>query len=186
MRRLLDAFYALCGAAAAAFLAAICLAVLVQVGANVANAATEAVFGEAIGLIVPSYADFTGFFLAASSFLALAYTMRHGSHIRVSLVIQNFGPSMRRWIDMGGAAVGAGLAGYAAWYATLLCLESFEYNDMSPGLVAVPLWIPQSAMAFGLAALAVALLDDLAALAAGRPAAFGGDGGAAEDTVMSE
>ena len=39
---------------------------------------------------------------------------------------------------------------------------SFITHDVSQGLVPVPLWIPQTGMALGLAILLVALLDDLA------------------------
>ncbi len=38
---------------------------------------------------------------------------------------------------------------------------SFTTHDVSQGLVPVPLWIPQSGMALGVAILLIALLDDL-------------------------
>jgi hypothetical protein len=40
-------------------------------------------------------------------------------------------------------------------------------NDVSQGLVPVPLWLPQSGMALGLIIMAIALLDDLLVLLAG-------------------
>jgi hypothetical protein len=44
---------------------------------------------------------------------------------------------------------------------------SHVINDVSQGLVAVPLWLPQSGMALGLIIIAIALLDDLVVLLAG-------------------
>ena len=63
---------------AATFIAAICLLVFAQVLLNLVDRIAKMTTGAAIGLAIPSYADFTGFFLAASSFLALAYTLREG------------------------------------------------------------------------------------------------------------
>jgi hypothetical protein len=45
-----------------------------------------------------------------------------------------------------------------------MTLTSYRIHDVSQGLVAVPLWIPQSGMALGLTIMAIALLDDLIAV----------------------
>jgi len=42
--------------------------------------------------------------------------------------------------------------------------ESFIYNDLSSGMIAVPLWIPQSAMFLGLVILSISLIDDFITL----------------------
>ena len=100
MRRFLDNLYKWSGVLAATFIAAICVLVFAQVLLNLADRIAKMTTGSAIGLAIPSYADFTGFFLAASSFLALAYTLREGGHIRVSLFIQNAGPKARHFIEL--------------------------------------------------------------------------------------
>lgn len=161
MRKALDTLYAASGALAALFLVLICVIVLAQVGANIIGKVAEWITGTPLGLVVPSYADFTGYFLAASSFLALAYTLRHGSHIRVALLIQNAGPRVRRVIEVWCLALGAVTAGYFAWWTVNLVAESLEFGDVSGGMVPVPLWIPQSSMALGLLILCVAMVDDL-------------------------
>jgi hypothetical protein len=56
---------------------------------------------------------------------------------------------------------------------------SYATHDVSQGLVPVPLWIPQAAMALGLATLFVALLDDLVVVLAGKAPAHGRAHGAA-------
>ncbi len=168
MRRALDRLYALSGALGAAFLVAICLIVLAQVGCNAIDAAIQLFGGEPIGLVIPSYAEFAGFFLAAASFLALAYTLRAGAHIRVLLVLQRLPAGVQRAAEYWCVVVGLFVSGYFAWYAWQLVAESFEYNDMSPGIVPVALWIPQSGMALGLSVLAVAFADELVGLLRGR------------------
>ena len=168
MRAILDWLYRASGAVAAFFLVAICVVVLLQVGANLIDALIKAFGGEPIGLVIPSYAEFAGFFLAASSFLALAYTLRAGAHIRVELVLQRFGIGARRLAELWCVAVSAGVSMYFTWYTVGLVLESIEFGDLSPGIVPVPLWIPQAAMALGLAVLSIALLDELVRQLRGR------------------
>jgi TRAP-type C4-dicarboxylate transport system permease small subunit len=167
MRTFLDWLYRASGAVAAFFLVAICVVVLLQVGANLIDALIKAFGGEPIGLVIPSYAEFAGFFLAAASFLALAYTLRAGGHIRVELVLQRFGPRGRHTAEIWCVAASAAVSLYFTWYCAGLVLESIEFRDVSPGIVPVPLWIPQTAMALGLAVLAIALLDELVSLLRG-------------------
>lgn len=159
--------YAASGAAAAAFLVAICLVVLAQVACNFVDALIKLAGGRPLGLLVPSYAEFAGFFLAAASFLALAHTLRHAAHIRVLLVLQRLPGGLRRAAEVWCVAVGAVVSVFFAWYTWLLVAESREFNDLSPGIVPVPLWIPQAAMALGLTVLAIALCDELVRLARG-------------------
>ncbi len=171
MRKLLDHLYRASGALAAVFLAAICGVVLLQVGANLVDTVADWLTGEPIGLVVPSYAELAGFFLAATSFLALAYTLRAGGHIRVSLVVQHVGGARRRWMELWCTAAAAALCAYFAFYSVRLVLESIEYGDVSPGMVAVPLWLPQSGIALGLVILTVALVDEFVqVLRGGTPA----------------
>lgn len=179
MRAFLDWVYRASGALAAFFLVAICLVVLLQVGANLIDALIKAFGGEPYGLVIPSYAEFAGFFLAAASFFALAYTLRHGAHIRVELLLHRFGPRARRGIEVWCMAVGAFVSGYFAWYSFDLVLESVKFGDVSPGIVPIALWIPQSAMALGLAILAVAFVDELVTLSRGGEASYAGTAPAA-------
>jgi len=172
MRTALDRLYAASGALGAAFIVAICLIVLAQVGCNAIDAVIQLFGGEAIGLVIPSYAEFAGFFLAAASFLALAYTLRAGAHIRVLLVLQRLPAGVQRAAELWCVSAALSVSAYFTWYAWKLVAESFAYNDMSPGIVPVALWIPQAAMALGLSVLAIALLDELLSLLRGRPARY--------------
>ena len=172
MRIFLDALYKWSGRAAALFVGAICAAVFAQVVLNVIDRLSSLITGSAIGLAIPSYSDFTGFFLAAASFLALAGTLRDGGHIRVVLVIQHLGPKSRRAFELWCVGLAALLALYFTWYTALLTRESYVYNDLSSGMVAVPIWIPQAAMLAGLVVFSIALVDEFIGLAGGKPASY--------------
>ena len=172
MRKALDHLYRGSGIVAAVFLAAICGVVLLQVGANVIDVVASWLFGHSFGLMVPSYAEFAGFFLAAASFLALAYTLRCGAHIRVAMLIQTMTTRQRRFIEIWCSGMGAILSGYFAVYAVGLVIESWQFGDLSPGMVALPLWIPQVPMAVGLIVLTIALIDECVEALAGREPAY--------------
>ena len=80
MRRLLDAVYRGCGAAAAIATLAIAVLVVAQVGGRLA------------GVLVAGADDLAGYALTASSFLALAHTLRSGGHIRMTLLLRQASP----------------------------------------------------------------------------------------------
>ena len=48
-----------------------------------------------------------------------------------------------------------------AFYSARLVFVSWDFNDISTGNDATPLWIPQLAMAFGSLVLVIALVDAL-------------------------
>ena len=176
MRKILDGLYQTSFYAAACFIVGICLIVIAQVGLNLADKIAKMTTGEAIGMTIPSYADFTGFFLAAASFLALAGTLREGGHIRVTLVTGLLPKSVQRIFELGAICLALAVTSYATWYSFKLVHESWSYNDLSPGMVPVPLWIPQISIAIGLAVLTIALADELVTQLRGADASWEGKG----------
>lgn len=159
MRRSLDGLYAVSGALAALFLALIFAIIVVQVGMNTVDRIASLTTGRAFGLSIPSYADIAGFFLAATSFLGLAATLRSGDLIRVNLLLQRMPPAIRRYCELWATGIGAFISGYATWYSVLLAMDAYRYNELSTGVVAIPMWIPQISMILGLAVLTIALVD---------------------------
>lgn len=149
MRRALDLTYLVCGWLAGFFVVAIAVLVLVQVIARL------------LGLLAPTADEFGGYCLAASSFLALAYTFRAGGHIRVNVLLQNWRGPGRRAIELWCLAAAALGAGYFAYYAAQMVWESFLFGDVGQGLVATPLWIPQIGVALGIAVFCLALVEEL-------------------------
>lgn len=159
MRTFLDKLYRAGGVLAAVFMFAIFSIVLLQVGANLIDFIIAGVTGQAIGLVIPSYAEIAGFMLAGTSFLALPYALRHATHIRVNLFIQRMGPRGRQLSDIWSFLIGFFLISWLALCSWELVLESYEYGDLSTGLIAVPIWIPQTTLALGTTLMAISLLD---------------------------
>lgn len=154
MGHFLQRLYDICGAIAGILILCICLLISAQIGLNAFGRLSPGLLPSTI----PSYADFSGFMLAGATFLALAHTLRAGGHIRVNLVTGRL-PARMQVIAEGFALLAAILlVGYAAWFMVGLVQESLHYGDVSNGIIPVALWIPQSAAAFGVALLLVALM----------------------------
>jgi TRAP-type C4-dicarboxylate transport system permease small subunit len=148
-RVILDRIYLLSGYAAAVVIVAMTLSILAQIVSrlpyvNVVFDATE----------------ISGFCLAASLFLGLAHTLKAGAHIRVSLVVTRLPKFTQRWAALWCTFLASALSGYTTYHAILMNIESVRFNELSPGLMAIPLWIPQIAMSCGLLILTIAFADE--------------------------
>ncbi len=159
MRSLLDLIYRAAGGLAALFMIATLAMVLTGIVTRL------------LDIYVRGTDDYAGYCMAACGFLALAYTFKHGEHIRVTLLIDRFVGGTRHVVETVALVVGAVVAGALAWYSLRLVFNSYEFGDISQGVDATPLWIPQIGMAAGTVVLFVALLDDLLLTLAGRPVA---------------
>lgn len=117
--------------------------------------------GRPLGFDIPSGDDFASWCMAAVAFLGLAHTFRSGEMIRVGLLIERV-KGRRRWlIELLVLAIGLVAITYFAWYAIDMTITSWRFNDLSQGVVAVPLWIPQIGFSAGVTILAIAFLDEL-------------------------
>lgn len=155
MRKILDGFYGLCGALSAMFIVVICLLVTTQVVFNLISRLA----GTSLNLTIPSYTEISGFMLAGASFLAMSYTLMKGGHIRVTLFIGFLDRRLRLLSELFSLALGLGFAAFAGFYMINLTRQSLRFGDLSSGIVAIPIWIPQSVVSFGLIALTVAFAD---------------------------
>lgn len=151
MRRFLDSLYVFSGVLAALCLIAILIVIVLQMAARW------------FGVPFPGSTAYAGYLMAAASFLAFAYALNAGSHIRVSLLINALGKG-RYWLELWGLIIGAAAATYLAYYAIKAIYWSLKFGDISQGQDATPLWIPQSPVAFGAVLLAIAFWDNLVTL----------------------
>ncbi|OGB33184.1 MAG: hypothetical protein A3F78_12650 [Burkholderiales bacterium RIFCSPLOWO2_12_FULL_61_40] len=117
---------------------------------------------------IPGLDAYAGYAIAATLFLALPETLRHGDHIRVTMVLQKLPPRVGAIFEywcLGAATV---LCSYFAWYACHMVWVSYSFHDVSAGADATPLWIPQIAMALGSIGFALAFADALISRIQGR------------------
>ncbi len=160
MRRLLDGLYATSAALAALCLVFICAVILAQS------------IGRLLGIVVPSAGEFAGYAVATSTFLALAPTFRAGGHIRVTLCLHALPARLQRPLEILAVAITLGLVSYLAWYLGHMTHRSIKLGDVSPGLILLPLWIPQAIMTIGAATFVICLLETLISMLRGHAAPY--------------
>jgi TRAP-type C4-dicarboxylate transport system permease small subunit len=158
-RRLLDGLYLWSGYLAAICLVSIAITIVLQVA------------GRFVGLTIDS-TESAGFFLAGATFLGLAHTFRQGEHIRVTLVTRLATGRLSRFLNLWAVALSVVLLAYMTYWAFDLVYFSYKFNDISPGLLAVPFWIPRSVMALGLLVLNIALIDELVSIFRGQEPSY--------------
>lgn len=170
LRVVLDALYRVAGALAALSLLGVFVIIVAQMIARWS------------GVSLRGSTDYAGYLMAASSFLAFAAALNRGSHIRVTMIHEMI-PALGRPLEIWALGLGCAISGYIAWYACKAVYWSWKLGDLSQGLDATPLWIPQLSMAVGAVLFAVAFLDNFARyLFTGRS----GIGSGAEDTIQVE
>jgi len=160
VRRALDFLYTASGAFAAICLAGIAVLMLAQA------------VGREFGLLIRGSDDITSWLCAASAFFALGHTFRHGELVRVGLLIDRLNGGARRAAEVVALSFAAVVVGYMNYAVLKFVWESWKFNEVAQGLIQIPIWIPQLSFAFGVMIFLVAVLDDLAAVLAGRKPAY--------------
>lgn len=156
MRRILDRIYGAAAWAAALFMIGTLLMILLSVT------------GRLFDFHVRGTDAYAGYCMAAAAFLALAHTLKRGEHIRVTLILDHAGSRGRQALELWSHAAGLVCAVLLAWFALRLAWQSFQFNDISQGTDATPLWIPQIGMALGSVIFAIAIADELVAVLRGE------------------
>ena len=150
MRRALDAVYDAAGVLAALFLAGTLGMVLTSIA------------GRLLGFHLPGTDAYAGYCTAACGFLALAHTLKRGEHIRVTLLLEHLGPTLKRALGRTSLVAAFALSALFAYYSARLAFQSWQFNDVSTASDATPLWIPQLGMAAGTILLMIAFADEIA------------------------
>jgi TRAP-type C4-dicarboxylate transport system permease small subunit len=168
--RSLARLYLACGYGAAA-----CLVVL-------AALVIASIVSRLLSVYVPGLVEYSGYAMAASSFLALAYTFGEKGHIRVALLLNRLPPAPHRLVELWCLLVASICTGYLAFYAVKLTWLSWRFEERSEGADAILIWIPQSIMAFGATVFFICVLHALIGHLFHSAAGVHGDGGSRGDT----
>ena len=83
----------------------------------------------------------------------------HHAHIRVTLLITRLPSAWRVWFEVFGLSIAIALSLLLCYGLIELARESIAYNDVSSGFLSIPLWIPQTVLATGVALLCLALIE---------------------------
>jgi TRAP-type C4-dicarboxylate transport system permease small subunit len=160
LRRFLDRLYAASGALAAVCLASIALVMLLQAGMR------------ELGLLFRGADDIVAWLCAGSAFLALGHTFRRGELVRVGLVIERLPPGPRRATALAALGLTVLFVGYMVYAVFRFVYESWQFEEVAQGLIAIPIWIPQLSFAAGALVLFVAVTDEFVVLVRGGKPAY--------------
>jgi TRAP-type C4-dicarboxylate transport system permease small subunit len=149
MRRFLDRLYAASGALAALCLAGIFLVMLAQS------------FGREGGVFVRGADDIVAWLCAATAFLALGHTFRHGELVRVGLWLDMLGTRGRWLAELFALGITSAFVAYMLWAVVRFVYDSWQFKELAQGLIKVPIWIPQLCFVVGVLIFFVAVLDEL-------------------------
>src|SRR3712207_4632253 len=159
VRRVLDAAYVAAAVLAALSLLLIFVVMMAQMGLR------------AIGLQLPAADDVSAYLCVSTTFFALAATFKGGELIRVGMALDRLGPAARRAAALVALGMAAARVGYIVFWTAKDTLFSWEIEEMSPGTVPIPNWIPKLAMPVGAGLLLVSVLDEfISVLRGSRPA----------------
>lgn len=159
-RRLLDAVYALSAGLAAL---SVFLIFVLMICASL---------GRMFNWRVGGVNDIVAWLCAAAAFFAMASAFRNGDFVRVTLLLDRAQGRLRRALEVCSLLVASLAIGYLLRWAAAYTWESYQFNDMAGGMVALPLWIPQSTFVAGSALLLLAVLDELCTAWRGQAPAY--------------
>ncbi len=152
IRKSLDGLYIASGVLAGIALVGVFILVLYQIACR------------SLGYSTTSVDELAAYAYVATTFLGLAASQRARSHIRVSLLIDNLKGPVRKAAEIVAGVASVVLAGWLACQLFFFVLDSWQYHEVSQGVIPMQLWIPQSAMFVGAAMFLVALVDNLVAV----------------------
>jgi len=157
LRVFLDRLYLISGYISAVFLVGIAVSIVIQIVARMRGVTFDAT-------------EVAGLCLAASTFFGLAHTFRSGAHVRIRLIVDRLPWSSRRPVEVFNCLLSAAAVCFLAWHVIQFAIQSYQFQDVSPGLLAIPFWIPQAGVAAGITLFAIAIVDELLWIAlGGRP-----------------
>jgi TRAP-type C4-dicarboxylate transport system permease small subunit len=135
----------------AGYAAALCI-VLIFVAMICASALRQ------LGVAVAGVDDVVSWLTAAAASLGMAF--RNGDFVRMTLIIDRLPSRRRRIVETTALAIALVGTAYAAYWVVRSVYESWVYQEMTSGLLVMPLWVPQISFAIGTVLLFIALADE--------------------------
>ena len=114
-----------------------------------------------MGFSAPGTDAYAGYAMAGAGFMALASTLKKGEHIRVTLLLGALKGKALKAMEILALSIATLLAGFLAYYSAHLVWQSWDIEDISVGIDATPMWIPQLFMALGTLVFFIAFCDEL-------------------------
>ena len=129
--------YQLSGYVAAMFLVFVAIFILTGIASRL------------FGFYIRGLAEYSGYCMAASSFLALAYTFGEKGHIRITLFLEKANKNIRRILELWCLSVATFFSFFLSFYFIKMLIVSINFKERSEGADEIYIWIPQTTPALG-------------------------------------
>ena len=133
----LKVLYKLSGYTAAIFLIFVATFILTGIASRI------------FGFYIRGLAEYSGYCMAASSFLALAYTFGEKGHIRITLFLEKSNKNIRRFLELWCLSAATFFSGFLSFYFVKMLIISIKFQERSEGADEILIWIPQTSVALG-------------------------------------
>ena len=148
----LRVLYRLSGYIAATFLILVAVFILTGIASRM------------FGFYIRGLAEYSGYCMAASSFLALAYTFGENGHIRITLFLEKSNKSIRRFLELWCLSAATVFSGFLSFYFVKMLMISIKFQERSEGADEILIWIPQLSLALGSAVFFICILHNFVLL----------------------
>ena len=149
-------FYRLSGYIAATFLILVALFILTGIASRI------------FGFYIRGLAEYSGYCMAASSFLALAYTFGEKGHIRITLFLEKANKNIKRILELWCLSIATFFSGFLSFYFIKMLIISINFKERSEGADEIYIWIPQTTVALGATIFFVCVLHNFILLILNR------------------
>ena len=133
----LKSLYQLSGYVAAMFLIFIAIFILTGIASRL------------FGFYIRGLAEYSGYCMASSSFLALAYTFGEKGHIRITLFLEKANKNIKRFLELWCFFIATFFSGFLSFYFIKMLIISIDFKERSEGADEIYIWIPQTTVAIG-------------------------------------
>ena len=133
----LSKLYKFSGYIAAGFLILVAVFILIGISSRI------------FGFYIRGLAEYSGYCMASASFFALAYTFVEGGHIRITLFLEKFSGSKKRFIEIWCLSLASFFSGFLSFYFIKMLIISYKFQERSEGADEILIWVPQTSVAIG-------------------------------------
>ena len=105
--------------------------------------------------------EISTYLLVLAGFFGMSYTMRRNGHICVDFLFAKFPRNVRRGLDILTSILALFVMYVCMTESTNYMFMSMEKGIVSPSLLRVPMWIPQTFMVIGFVLLFLEILNHL-------------------------
>jgi len=141
--------YRLSGYAAAFFLILVATFILTGIASRI------------FGFYIRGLAEYSGYSMAASSFLALAYTFGEKGHIRITLFLEKSKENVKKILELWCLFVATFISCFLSYYFIKMLIVSIKFGERSEGADEILIWIPQLSVAIGSTIFFICVIHNL-------------------------